>query len=74
MCSTTSKAVIEKLKQIFARHGVAETVKSDNGPQYSPVEFATSLQIGGSPKYPKSNGLVREDFANCQENVGESQA
>ena len=30
--STTSTAVIEKLKQIFSRHGIPETVKSDNGP------------------------------------------
>ena len=39
--STTSTAVIEKLKQIFSRHGIPETVKSDNGPQYSSAEFAT---------------------------------
>ena len=39
--STTSTAVIEKLKQIFSRHAIPETEKSDNGLQYSSAEFMT---------------------------------
>ncbi|XP_014676649.1 PREDICTED: uncharacterized protein K02A2.6-like [Priapulus caudatus] len=33
--STSSRAVINHMKSIFARHGIAETVISDNGPQYA---------------------------------------
>ena len=62
--STTSTAVIERLKQIFSRHEIPETVKSDNGPQYSSVEFATFANnwkfthVASSPKYLQSNGLA----------------
>jgi transposase InsO family protein len=38
--NTTSKTVIGKLKQHFARYGLPEIVVSDNGPQYSSEEFA----------------------------------
>jgi hypothetical protein len=33
--STTSLAVINVLKSIFARHGIPEVIRSDNGPQYT---------------------------------------
>ena len=64
--STTSTAVIEKLKQIFSRHGIPEMIKSDNGPQYSSAEFATFAtcwkfpHVTSSPKYPQSNGLAEK--------------
>ena len=64
--STTSMAVINKLKQVFARHGIPETVKSDNGPQYSSSEFAMFatnwkfLHVTSSPRYPQSNGLAEK--------------
>ena len=38
--STTSGSVVEALKAIFARHGIPETVVSDNGPQYASEEFS----------------------------------
>ena len=37
--STTSKAVILKLKQQFARHGIPNTMLSDNGPQFDSDKF-----------------------------------
>ena len=40
MLTTTSAAVINKMKSIFSRHGIAEKVVSDNGPQFSAQEFA----------------------------------
>ena len=39
MSSQSSQDVIKALKSIFARHGVLEVVRSDNGPQYSTGEF-----------------------------------
>jgi len=59
---STSQEVISHLKAIFARHGIPETVISDNGLQYSSAEFSKFAQEWGfslvtsSPKYPQSNG------------------
>ena len=64
LCSTTSSQVIAALKTIFARHGIPETVRSDNGPQYSSQQFAVFASsygvnhVASSPKYPQSNGQV----------------
>ena len=44
LTSTTSLSIISALKGIFARHGIPETVVSDNGPQYSSQEFAEFAQ------------------------------
>ena len=60
----TSAHTINVLKQIFARHGIPETVISDNGPQFSSHEyklFSKNYQfqpIFTNPQYPKSNGQV----------------
>ena len=59
---TTSRAVIQVLKEQFSRHGIPDTVVSDNGSQYSSQEFHEfSLSwefnhVTSSPHYPKSNG------------------
>ena len=41
LTSTTSAAVITSLKSIFARHGIPEVLRSDNGPQYASQQFST---------------------------------
>jgi hypothetical protein len=57
--------VIEKLKIWFAVHGQPQQVYSDNGPQYSSMEFKKFVQelnfehVTSSPKYPLSNGLAK---------------
>lgn len=62
LTSTTTAHVTEKLKSIFARHGVPETVVTDNGPQFSAIEFAAFARdydfthMTSSPRYPQSNG------------------
>ncbi|KAK3527067.1 hypothetical protein QTP86_008648 [Hemibagrus guttatus] len=64
--STTSAAVIHKLKAAFARHGIPETVISDNGPQYSSGEFESFAKAWEfthtttSPYYPQSSGLAEK--------------
>jgi len=64
--STTSKAVISKLKSHFARYGIPSILISDNGPQYSLVEFQDFARTWGfthrisSPIYPQSNSLVEK--------------
>lgn len=63
----TSAETINHCKSIFARHGIPDIVRSDNGPQFEPVntsEFAEFSRIYGfqhitsSPRYPQSNGFV----------------
>ncbi|CAB4024842.1 sec1 family domain-containing 2 [Paramuricea clavata] len=61
--NTKARTVINKTKSIFSRHGIPESVVSDNGPQYSSEEykqFANDYNfihntIG--PRYPQSGGL-----------------
>lgn len=60
--SITSNSVITHLKSIFARHGVPKVLMSDNGPQYSSLEFKNFVRAWeidhktSSPYYAQSNG------------------
>lgn len=66
LTSCTSLAVINKLKSAFARHGIAETVISDNGQCYSAEEFRRFANAWRfthsttSPRFPQSNGLAEK--------------
>ena len=44
MYSTTSEAVIKKLKAHIARYGVPDEMVSDNGPQFAAEEFRVFAQ------------------------------
>ena len=61
---TVSASVIVTLKTLFARYGIPEVLRSDNGPQYSAEEFAWFMECYGfrrvpsSLRYPQSNGLA----------------
>jgi len=58
----TSSEVIKKLKAHFARYGIPEKIRSDNGPQFTSYEFQSFLQkwdiqhLTSSPNFPQSNG------------------
>ena len=60
--STSSEAVINKLRKIFATHGVPETIISDNGPQFKFQEFESFareydfIHITSSPHFQQANG------------------
>ena len=62
LSTESAQDVINKTKSIFARHGIPETVMSDNGPQYTSKayeKFAKEYQFNhltSSPYYPQSNG------------------
>ncbi|XP_062519247.1 uncharacterized protein K02A2.6-like [Corticium candelabrum] len=64
LTSTTTLAVIPALKSVFARHGIPDILRSDNGPQYTAwetKEFANAygfVMITSSPRYPQSNGIM----------------
>lgn len=59
---TSAEVTIKAVKEVFARQGRAETVVSDNRPQFSSEQFrqfATEYQftpITSSPRYPQANG------------------
>ena len=54
--------VLRALKSIFARHGIPEKIRSDNGPPFDSGEHARFANDCGfkittsSPKFPRSNG------------------
>ena len=62
--ATNASTVITSLKGQFARHGIPDTLYSDNGPQFSSrefQEFASDWQFDhqtSSPHYPQSNVKV----------------
>lgn len=61
---TLSDTVISWMKEQFARHGIPETLFSDNGPQYSSSNFKKFTQEynfnhdTSSPIFPRSNGMA----------------
>ncbi len=64
MASITSSKTIEKLRIIFANHGLPRKVVTDNGPSFTSEEFREFLSDNGivhvttSPYHPSSNGLA----------------
>lgn len=66
---TSAHTVIAALKECFSRHGIPQTVVSDNGPQYSCALFKDFAQeygfthITSSPRYPQANGEAERAVA-----------
>ena len=62
LTSTSARAVIPKLDAIFARQGIPEVLKSDNGPPFNGLEFKNFADYLGfkhgriTPYWPKANG------------------
>ena len=61
--TTTSSAVIAKMKDVFARLGLPQKVFSDNGPQFVSEQFRQFVKkcdfnhITSSPHLPNSNAI-----------------
>ena len=72
LTSTTSRAVINKLRKLFSTHGIPETVVSDNGPQFASEEFSQFAKqwefqhVTSSPHYPQSNSKVENAVRTCK--------
>ncbi|XP_048251821.1 uncharacterized protein K02A2.6-like [Haliotis rufescens] len=62
LTNTTSTSVVECMKAQFSRHGIPDTVVSDNGPQLTSREFAQFAKdwefshVTTSPYHSQSNG------------------
>ena len=65
MQSTTSVKVIDRLAYTFCRHGLPNTIKSDNGPQFKSHEFREYFEQYGiihqkvTAKWAQANGEVK---------------
>ena len=64
MQSITSAKTIEKLRIIFANHGLPHKVVTDNGPSFTSAEFRDFMTANGivhiksAPYHPSTNGLA----------------
>ena len=62
--STATSHTIQKLRNMFATHGLPETVVSDNGSCFTSGEFSTFMayygvrHIKSAPYHPATNGLA----------------
>ena len=65
LTTTTSAAVITALKSIFARYGIPEIVRSDNGPQFASQEFATFAKLYGFQLLTQISTEQRSGRTNC---------
>ena len=77
---TTSAAIITSLKSQFARHGIPDEVRSDNGPQFSSSDFENFARewefthTTSSPHYAQSNGKVENSVKTAKQILKKAQA
>ena len=70
---TGAQTIIGKLKAHCARHGIPDTIVSDNGPQYSCHAFARFCEswdithVTSSPYNSKSNGKAESAVKTCKQ-------
>ena len=75
MNTTTSMAEIRVLSEMFASHGVCNTLLSDNGPQFSSEaskSFSTKWKfkhVTSDPTYPQSNGLAERAGQTAKQHI-----
>ena len=62
--SILSRNIIDCLDRLFAMHGIPESLKTDNGPQFISSEFKDYMMVNGvihvtsTPLWPQGNGEV----------------
>ncbi|UYV70088.1 hypothetical protein LAZ67_7001756 [Cordylochernes scorpioides] len=76
----TASVVVRNCKSIFARHGIPETVVSDNGTQFGAArEFANFARqygfthVTSSPRFPQSNGMAEAGVKIAKLNLKKNQ-
>ena len=59
-------------KELFSKHGIPETIRSDNGPQFASHQFAEFAKewnfdhTTSSPRNPRSNGQAGSSCQGCK--------
>lgn len=80
MQSTTSCKVIDSLENIFSRHGLPVSIRSDCGPQFLSEQFQNFCQDNGiqhvktTPKWAQANGEVERQNASLMKRIRIAQA
>ena len=75
MSTTSAKSTIPKLDAIFARHGIPEVVKSDNGPPFNSQDFRNFASYSGfhhrkiTPLWPQANGGAERMMATLKKAI-----
>ncbi|CAI5673637.1 unnamed protein product [Oreochromis niloticus] len=78
--SCTAEAVIRKLKSAMARHGIPESVISDNGPYYASSKFqqfaktCSFTHTTTSPHYTQSIGLAEKTVQTAKKLLDKAKA
>jgi transposase InsO family protein len=73
--STSAKATIPKLDAMFARQGIPDIVKSDNGPPFNGQEFSTFAKELGfqhrriTPVWSQANGEAERFMRTLNKNI-----
>ena len=73
--STSAKSVIPRLDAIFARQGIPNELKTDNGPPFNGVEFSNFAKYLGfhhrkvQPLWPRANGEAERFMPNLEKCV-----
>ena len=71
----TAGATIQRLRTIFSRFGIPETVMTDNGPCFSSKEFQDFLKnnfvthIRSAPYHPSSNGMAERAVQTVKQGI-----
>ena len=75
MSNITAPKTIDKLRQIFAVHGLPDTVVTDNGPTFTSELFGEFMEQNGirhvrtAPFHPASNGLAERAVQTVKEGL-----
>ena len=75
MSNITAPKTIDKLRQIFAIHGLPDTVVTDNGPTFTSELFGEFMEQNGirhvrtAPFHPASNGLAERAVQTVKEGL-----
>ena len=62
LTTTSAKAICDRLRKIFAMHGIPVRLESDNGPPFNSIDFKTFAEEMGfqhhrvTPEHPRANG------------------
>ena len=77
---TTSAAIVTSMKSQFARHGIPDEIRSDNGPQFTSTNFQNVAKewefkhVTSSPHYAQSNGKVENAVKTAKRILKKAQA
>ena len=75
MRSTTAEKVIDSLENIFSRHGLPVSIRSDCGPQFRSSQFQDYCKENGiqhvktTPKWAQANGEVERQNASIMKRI-----